>query len=118
MIARLLAVIAFVITMTVAQPAHATALTVSATCAMTGVYAPDPANYGTFSCTATATGGSGGYSYRWTVFTWCCGDQYWASTRTITGNCKWNTVRSFTVYVTDSAGATASTGAGIYCARP
>lgn len=116
---RLLAVLLFMFTMSVAPPAQATTLTVtSATCGITGAYAPDPANYGTFSCTATASGGTGSYSYRWTVVTWCCGDQYWASTQTITGNCVWGTVRIFTVYVTDSAGATASGGTSINCTRP
>ncbi|HEV2886941.1 MAG TPA: hypothetical protein VGX49_08540 [Jatrophihabitans sp.] len=119
MIARLLAVVAFAITMAVAQPAHATALTVnSAPCTITGYYAPDPANYGTFSCTAYASGGTGGYTYRWTVFTWCCGDPYYGSGQTITGNCKWGTSRLFTVYVTDSSGATASKGTAIGCTKP
>ena len=119
LLVRLLAVLVFAFTMSVAQPAHAAALTVSsATCAVTGYYAPDPANYGTFSCTATASGGTGGYSYTWTVFTWCCGDPYYGSGPTITGNCKWGTVRSFTVYVTDSSGATASKGTGVGCTKP
>lgn len=116
---RLFAVLAFVVTMAVAQPAHATTLTVnSAPCVITGYYAPDPANYGTFSCTANASGGTGGYSYSWTVFAWCCGDSYYGSGQTITGNCKWGTVRVFTVYVTDSSGATASKGTSINCTRP
>jgi hypothetical protein len=119
MIPRLLAAIALVVTMAVAQPAEAATLTVSsATCQITGYYAPDPANYGTFSCTATATGGTGGYSYTWTVFTWCCGDPYYGSGPTITGNCKWGSPRYFTVYVKDSSGATASKGTGIGCTRP
>jgi hypothetical protein len=116
---RLLAVLAFAFTMSVAQPAEATTLTVnSASCVVTGAYAPDPTHYGTFSCTAAASGGTGSYSWRWTVFTWCCGDQYWASTQTITGNCAWGTVRIFTVYVTDSSGATASKGAAANCTHP
>ncbi len=116
---RIFAVLAFAFTMSVAQPAQASTLTVnSAPCVITGYYAPDPANYGTFSCTANASGGTGSYSYYWTVFTWCCGDQYWASTQTITGNCKWGTVRIFNVTVTDSSGATASKGTSINCTRP
>lgn len=116
---RLFAALLFLFTMSVAQPASAATLTVSsASCSVTGYYAPDPANYGTFSCTATASGGTGSYSYRWTVFTWCCGDQYWANTQTMTGNCKWGTVRTFTVTVTDSSGATASKGASVGCTRP
>jgi hypothetical protein len=119
MIARLLAVVAFAVTMTFAPPAHATALTVnSAPCVITGYYAPDPTHYGTFSCTANVSGGTGSYSYRWTVFTWCCGDQYWASTQTITGNCAWGSIRIFDVYVTDSAGAMASKGTSINCTHP
>ncbi len=116
---RLFAVLVFAVAMSVAQPASATALTVSsATCAVTGYYAPDPANYGTFSCTATASGGTGSYSYSWTVFSFCCGDSYYGSGPTITGNCKWGTVRIFTVYVTDSGGATASKGTSVNCTRP
>lgn len=116
MITRLLAVIGFVVTMAVAQPADAATLTVSsATCTVTGYYAPDPANYGTFSCTATASGGTGGYSYRWTVSSWCCPEQNYGSGPTITGNCRWKTIRSFTVYVTDSSGATASKGTAVDC---
>ncbi|HEY0167379.1 MAG TPA: hypothetical protein VGB75_10090 [Jatrophihabitans sp.] len=116
---RLLAVLLFAAAMSVAQPAHASTLTVnSATCAVTGYYAPDPANYGTFSCTATASGGTGSYSYSWTVFSWCCGDSYYGSGPTITGNCKWGTARIFTVYVTDSSGAMASKGATVNCTRP
>jgi hypothetical protein len=117
---RLFAVLVFAFAMSVAQPAHATALTVSsATCTVTGYYAPDPANYGTFSCTATASGGAGAYSYRWTVWSWLGGDANYGSGQTITGNCKWGTIRSFTVYVTDSSGATASSGAAANCvSRP
>jgi len=119
MIARLLAVVAFALTMTLAPPAHATALTVnSAPCAVTGYYAPDPANYGTFSCTANVSGGTGSYSYTWTVFSFCCGDAYYGSGQTITGNCRWGTVRIFTVYVTDSSNATASKGTSISCTHP
>ncbi|HEX8303624.1 MAG TPA: hypothetical protein VF612_02010 [Jatrophihabitans sp.] len=116
--ARLVAVLAFVFTMSVAPAAHASPLTVSASCVVTGPYAPDPANYATFSCTANPSGGTGSYSYYWTVFTWCCGDQYWASTQTITGNCKWNTVRIFNVYVTDSSGAATSASATANCRKP
>lgn len=118
LLGRLFAVLVFAVAMSVAQPAHATALSVSGSCAVTGYYAPDPTHYGTFSCTAIGSGGTGGYSYRWTVFTWCCGDPYFGSGPTITGNCQWGTFRFFTVYVTDSSGATASSGASINCAHP
>src|SRR3954468_7290438 len=113
LLVRLLAVLAFAFTMSVATPAHATALTVnSASCAVTGYYAPDPTHYGTFSCTATASGGTGSYvNYRWTVWSWLGGDAYYGSGQTITGNCAWNTYRLFNVTVTDSSGATASGGA-------
>jgi len=116
---RLFAVLVFAVAMSVAQPAHATALTVSsASCAVTGYYAPDPTHYGTFSCTATASGGTGSYSYSWTVFTWCCGDQFYGTGPTITGNCAWGSVRIFTVTVTDSGNATASKGASVNCTHP
>lgn len=118
LIVRLLAVLTFAFTMSVAAPASATALSVSASCAVTGYYAPDPANYGTFSCTAVASGGTPGYSYTWNVFSFCCGDAYWGSGPTITGNCKWGGNRLFFVYVTDSAGATTNTGASVTCTRP
>ncbi|MEO6503909.1 MAG: hypothetical protein ABIQ09_18635 [Jatrophihabitantaceae bacterium] len=116
---RLLAVLLFLFAMSVAQPAHAATLTVtSASCSMTGVYAPDPTHYGTFSCTAYASGGTGGYSYRWTVWSWLGGDANYGSGQTITGNCQYNSPRYFTVYVTDSSGARASGSASIGCPRP
>jgi hypothetical protein len=115
---RMFAVLVFAVALAAAQPASAAALTVSTSCSVTGYYAPDPANYGTFSCTAVASGGSGGYSYTWNVFSFCCGDAYWGSGPTITGNCKWGTSRLFIVYVSDSAGATTSKGASVNCVRP
>ena len=117
---RLLAVLAFVFAMSVAQPAYATALTVdSVTCVITGYYAPDPTHYGTYSCTANASGGTGTYTnYRWTVFTWCCGDPYFGSGQTVYGNCAWGTYRFHNVTVTDSSGATAGGAGNINCAHP
>jgi len=119
LLVRLLAIVAFAFTMSVATPAQAATLTVtSAPCTVTGYYAADPANYGTFSCTAYASGGTGGYSYRWTVWSWLGGDAYYGSGQTITGNCKWGTYRMFEVYVTDSSGATASKSTAVGCTRP
>ena len=115
---RLLAVLLFAVATSLAGPAHASTLTVTASCVVTGPYAPDPAHYATFSCTANPSGGTGSYGYYWTVFTWCCGDQYWASTQTITGNCKWDSARIFHVSVTDSSGAMTGTGATANCRRP
>lgn len=118
MIARLVAVLTFALTVTLAEPAHASTLTVhSVTCAQTGAYAPDPANYGTYSCTANVSGGTGSYSYVWTVSTgWSPGGSF-SGGQTINGVCKYNTVRINEVTVTDSAGATASGTGSVVCRR-
>lgn len=115
---RLLAVLLFAFVMAVAQPASAATLTVnSVSCAQTGLYAPDPANYGTYSCTANVSGGTGGNTYTWTVSTgWSPGGTF-VGGQTITGNCKHNTVRINQVTVRDSSGATAS-GTGSVVCRP
>jgi hypothetical protein len=118
MIARLVAVLLFGLAMSVAQPAHASTLTVnSVNCVQTGAYAPDPANYGTYSCTANVSGGTGSYSYTWTVSTgWYPGSTF-SGGQTINGVCKYNTVRINQVTVQDSSGATAS-GSGAVVCRP
>jgi hypothetical protein len=118
MIARLLAVLVFVLTVSVAQPAHAATLTLnSVTCVQTGALASDPTHYGTYSCTANVSGGTGGNTYTWTVSNgWYTGGTFTGG-QTITGNCKYYTVRNNEVTVRDSSGATASGGASLVC-RP
>ncbi|HEX8079208.1 MAG TPA: hypothetical protein VF557_03255 [Jatrophihabitans sp.] len=115
---RLFAVLLFAFAMSVAQPAHAATLTVnSVSCAQTGAYAPDPTHYGTYSCTANVSGGTGGNTYTWTVSNgWYTGSTF-VGGQTITGVCKYNTLRSNGVTVRDSSGATASGGSGLVC-RP
>lgn len=116
---RLVAVLLFVLAVSAAQPAYASTLTVnSVTCWQTGSYPADPANYGTYSCTANVSGGTGSYSYIWTVATgWSPGGSF-PGGQTINGNCKYNTVRFNSVTVTDSSGATASGSSYIMCTRP
>jgi hypothetical protein len=116
---RLVAVLLVVCAVAAAQPAHAATLTVnSVTCWQTGTYPADPANYGTYACTANVSGGTGSYSYTWTVSTgWSPGGTF-SGGQTITGNCKYNTVRINSVTVTDSSGATASGTGSIVCTRP
>lgn len=116
MIARLLAVLTLFATMAVAQPAHATTLTVnSVSCVQTGALASDPANYGTYSCTANVSGGTGGNTYMWTVYNGWYNGYPSPGGQTITGNCKYNTVRFNDVTVKDSSGATASGSGAIVC---
>jgi hypothetical protein len=118
MVARVVAALLFALIVPLAEPAHASTLTVSSVaCAQTGAYAGDPANYGTYSCTANVSGGTGSYSYVWTVSTgWYPGYSF-SGGQTITGVCKYNTVRINEVKVTDSAGATAY-GTGSLVCRP
>jgi hypothetical protein len=118
MIARLLAVIAFVFAMSAAQPAHASTLTLSSvTCVGTGAYAPDPTNYGTYSCTANVSGGTGGNTYLWTVATgWSSGSTFYGG-QTINSVCKYGTGRINRVTVTDSSGASAYGSTGYACNR-
>jgi hypothetical protein len=116
MVARIIAVLMFVATMTVASPADATALTVdSVTCWATGSYPSDPANYGTYSCAASVSGGTGSYSYSWWVSSgWSSGGP-WPGGQTMNGVCKYGQLRINQVTVTDSSHATASGSAGIVC---
>lgn len=116
---RLVAVLLIVLAVSAAQPAYAATLTVNAvTCWQTGTYPADPANYGTYACTATVSGGIGSYSYTWTVSTgWSPGSTFPGGS-TITGTCKYNTVRLNRVTVTDSSGATASGSGSVVCTRP
>lgn len=118
MVARLVAVLVFAVTVLLAEPAHASTLTVnSVTCVQTGAYAPDPANYGTYSCTANVSGGTGGNTYYWTVSTgWSAGGSFYGG-QTINGVCKYNTVRINEVKVTDSSGATAYGSGSVFCRR-
>jgi hypothetical protein len=118
MVARLVAVLAFALVVPLAQPAHASTLTVnSVTCVQTGAYPGDPANYGTYSCTANVSGGTGGYTYVWTVSTgWYPGYSF-SGGQTIDGVCKYNTLRINEVTVTDSSGAQASGGGSLFCRR-
>ena len=122
MIARLLATFALLVTMAVAQPAEAATLTVnSVTCVVTGTYTPDPIHYGTYSCTASVSGGTGSYvSYTWTIENLWSGSSYsFAGGKTITGNCQYNVYRRYGVAVKDSAGATATGSAGWWtCPQP
>lgn len=116
---RLLAVLLIVLAVSAAQPAHASTLTVnSVTCVQTGTYPGDPANYGTYACTANVSGGTGSYTYTWTVSNgWYNGGTF-VGGQTITGNCKYNTVRINQVTVTDSSGAAANGSGAIVCQRP
>jgi hypothetical protein len=112
---RLLAVLTLFLAMAVAQPASAATLTTTASCVYTGPYPSDPVHYAAFSCTAYPSGGTGSYSYYWTLFTWCCGDTYQGNTKTINKGCPWGSHYIFFVDVTDSSGATAHASAGIFC---
>ena len=116
MVARLVAVLTFALTLAVAQPAYASTLTVnSVSCAQTGAYASDPNNYGTYSCTANVSGGTGGNTYTWTVSTGWGPGYTFSGGQTITGVCKYNTVRTNQVTVRDSSGATASGTGSVVC---
>jgi hypothetical protein len=115
LLVRLLAVLAFAFTMSVAAPAQATTLTVSITCSGMSPY-PGYPGYSAYSCTAWPSGGTGSYTtYTWTVSTGWYGSSTYVGSQTENFGCKYNTVRFQDVMVTDSSGATASASSSIYC---
>ena len=114
-LSRLLAVLLFVFAMSATPPAHATTLTVSMSCGITGPY-PGYPGFSAYSCTAYPSGGTGSYTaYTWTVYSGWYNSHTYAGAQTENFGCKHNTVRYQDVTVTDSSGATASASGGCYC---
>ena len=114
-LSRLVAVLLFVFTMSVTQPAHADTLTVSMTCSGMSPY-PGYPGFSAYSCTAYPSGGTGSYtSYTWTVSSGWYSSYTYVGAQTENFGCKHYTVRFQDVMVTDSSGATASASSSTYC---
>lgn len=109
MVARLFAVLLFACAVVAVKP-------VAAVDPLTITFMRCESNGGgRFSCYAQVSGGVPGYSYTWSS------QQFGATWTTTTGSTAGGCTVGRTYYVnltvTDSAGATASSGSGFYCSR-